>query len=239
MKNAIHEITKQGYTIIPDFVDNDTVNRLRELCDSLRPSRGFVKQAWTWANHNKLPWLYYYTVQINNDNNDVQTLKDKIHDVCNEFIGPFDYRATDFIVNYPNSESINVRPHIDTPYRFKEFEGGHNLALQIALVIDEFTKENGGTGYVPGSHELKFEYYKGDQQVNVEKISNFWEHNHRQYCAKPGTLILWDARMLHSTMPNYTDEKRRMLLINAVSQTIRDRVNELDPIWSRDAKMLN
>ena len=143
MENAIHEITKQGYTIIPDFVDNDTVNRLRELCDSLRPSRGFVKQAWTWANHNKLPWLYYYTVQINNDNTDVQTFKDKIHDVCNEFIGPFDYRATDFIVNYPNSESINVRPHIDTPYRFKEFEGGHNLALQIALVIDEFTKENG------------------------------------------------------------------------------------------------
>ena len=28
-------------------------------------------------------------------------------------------------------------------------------------------------------------------------------------------------------------------IINAVSQTIRDRVNELDPIWSRDAKMLN
>ena len=98
---------------------------------------------------------------------------------------------------------------------------------------------NGPSGSISAEIELKFEYNDDYVQVNVDKISNFWEHNHRQYCAKPGTLILWDARMLHSTMPNYTDEKRRMLLINAVSQTIRDRVNELDPIWSRDAKMLN
>jgi hypothetical protein len=47
MEKAINEVKKQGYTVIPNFVDSTTITKLKELCDSLPPCRGAVSAGWT------------------------------------------------------------------------------------------------------------------------------------------------------------------------------------------------
>ena len=65
-----HDINKDGYHVIPDFISNEQVDEMRKLCDELPPHRGFV-YGWTpsqamFANDG-LPWLYYYTPHIHDN----------------------------------------------------------------------------------------------------------------------------------------------------------------------------
>jgi len=231
-----HDINKDGYHVIPDFISNEQVDEMRKLCDELPPHRGIV-HGWTPSQamfaKDGLPWLYYYTPHIH-DNKTINYIKEKLCPICTELLGPCTFRATDFIVNCARShrqKELIYRPHVDTPYRFEKFKDRTDLiGMQIAVVIDELTEENVATGYIPGSHTLKYELMDHGKNTNHEKYVNFFLSNCKQHIAKPGTLILWDGRLLHSTMPNKTNTNRRLFLINAVSKSVCDELDILDPI---------
>jgi len=233
MEKAINEVKKQGYTVIPNFVDSSTITKLKELCDSLPPCRGAVSAGWTLADPWKLPWLFYYTAQIH-DSDILNLIKEKLSPICTDLLGPFTFRATDFIVNCSHSnrqKELIYRPHVDTPYRFWEFKDRTDLiGMQIAITIDELTEKNGGTAFVPGSHVITYDLNELGKNTDHEKYMDFFLDNNKQHIAPPGTLILWDGRLLHSTMPNTTDNNRRLLLINAVSNSVCDQLDKIDPI---------
>ena len=62
-----HDINKDGYHVILDFISSEQVAEMRKLCDELPPHRGIV-HGWTPSQAmyaiDGLPWLYYYTPYI-------------------------------------------------------------------------------------------------------------------------------------------------------------------------------
>jgi ectoine hydroxylase-related dioxygenase (phytanoyl-CoA dioxygenase family) len=123
--------------------------------------------------------------------------------------------------------SNEVYAHIDTPSRFKEFNGiDEILGVQAIITLDDFTEENGGTYILPGSHKENIDI--DDLTENREKYNDRLLREGSQIRAKSGTLVIWDSRTLHSVMPNNSNDFRAELLMNFVRADIVDAVDQAD-----------
>ena len=67
-----------------------------------------------------------------------------------------------------------------------------------------------------------------DLEENREYYNNKLLTEGQQFLAKPGDVLMYDGRTLHSTMPNNSNDFRSALLINALNKDIIARVKELD-----------
>lgn len=133
--------------------------------------------------------------------------------------------AVDCITTAPKSSKIYA--HIDTPYRFEKYaKVDATLGVQIIIPLNDFTLENGGTAYLPGSHLEKI-YYK-DIQENQEHYNDRLVNEGHQFLAKAGDVLMYDGRTLHSTMPNNSNLYRSALLINALRNDVLEDANLLD-----------
>ena len=140
-------------------------------------------------------------------------------------INEWDIHVVDCISTRPSSNKVYA--HIDTPYRFEEFaESYETLGVQIIIPLDDFTLENGGTAYLPGSSLERINYK--DLEENREHYNHGLITEGQQFLAKPGDVLMYDGRTLHSTMPNNSNDFRSALLINALKSDIIPRVKELD-----------
>jgi ectoine hydroxylase-related dioxygenase (phytanoyl-CoA dioxygenase family) len=137
----------------------------------------------------------------------------------------WEIHAVDCITTRPNKSDLYA--HIDTPYRFEEFSNSTDtLGVQIIIPLDHFTIENGATAYIPGSHMDNIDLK--DLEENREYYNNKLLTEGQQFLAKPGDVLMYDGRTLHSTMPNNSNDFRSALLINALNKDIIARVKELD-----------
>jgi ectoine hydroxylase-related dioxygenase (phytanoyl-CoA dioxygenase family) len=87
--------------------------------------------------------------------------------------------------------------------------------------LSDTTPENGCLKVIPGTHHKRIELH--DQLVPAhEQGARFIEENHPtmfsdhpdqvDVCAKAGSLVLADARLLHSARRNQTDHRRTLIL---------------------------
>lgn len=75
----------------------------------------------------------------------------------------------------------------------------HNMLLTACWACDEFTKENGSTRLIPGSHTLRRhprteEIAKGEGAIAVE--------------CPPGSVAMWDGNIWHGNWARETDGER-------------------------------
>jgi ectoine hydroxylase-related dioxygenase (phytanoyl-CoA dioxygenase family) len=135
--------------------------------------------------------------------------------------------VVDTITTRPKSQK--TRAHIDTPYRFEDYARTSNdevLGVQCIIPLDPFTIENGATCVLPGSHLNRF-YYK-DIEENQEEYNDLLTTKGFQFVSSPGDALIYNARTLHSTMPNNSEDFRSALLINALDTAILKRIREVD-----------
>jgi hypothetical protein len=139
----------------------------------------------------------------------------------------WDIHVVDCITTRPASSKI--RAHIDTPYRFEEYARISNdevFGIQCIIPLDKFTLENGATCVLPGSHSEMY-YYK-DIEENQSDYDEMLVNDGFQFVSNPGDALMYNARTLHSTMPNKSENFRSALLINALDVNILKRIRELD-----------
>ncbi len=75
----------------------------------------------------------------------------------------------------------------------------HNMLLTGCWACDEFTKENGATRLVPGSHSLR-RHPKPDEIVA--------SHGSIAITCPPGSVAMWDGNIWHGNWPRETDGER-------------------------------
>ena len=93
------------------------------------------------------------------------------------------------------------RPYVQNIHRdIRSFTGDFKLMIQMMVVLDDFTEENGATYFLSGSH-------KYDQKPDEQ---HFYQHAERAV-AKKGSLVVFDANLWHAAGKNYTDFQRRAL----------------------------
>lgn len=230
----ISEITDIGFTKQDSVFPAEMIKELNDYADSLKPERGHdMNQKWHgWNEVEKLEdpfsvnWAYYWSAHAEHPH--IETIKQTLEPLADAAFGKDNWiwYVQDFITTMPGMNFY--RPHIDTPYRFKEFRYADNLlGLQFAISMCDFTEWSGATGYVPGSHKYIYDgIHMRDKQ---ESWKIFFADNYKQFNAPAGSFVCWHPRLIHSTMPNKTKEPRRALLIHAAERITARRLDVIDP----------
>jgi ectoine hydroxylase-related dioxygenase (phytanoyl-CoA dioxygenase family) len=82
----------------------------------------------------------------------------------------------------------------------KSFTDNYKVMIQMMVILDDFTLENGSTYFLSGSH-------KREERPTDE----YFYKNADRAVVKKGSIILFDSNVWHATGKNNTDKKRRML----------------------------
>jgi ectoine hydroxylase-related dioxygenase (phytanoyl-CoA dioxygenase family) len=108
----------------------------------------------------------------------------------------------------PSGSNYGQRIHVDSP----RFIPDYMTNLGVILPLDDFTAENGATRYLPGSQKK--------EELPDEELFNL---NCKTAQCKAGDMIIFNARLAHSTGFNHTDLFRHALTINFCRCFMRQR----------------
>jgi ectoine hydroxylase-related dioxygenase (phytanoyl-CoA dioxygenase family) len=99
------------------------------------------------------------------------------------------------ILNKPGAKNYVENWHRELQYQ--HLTTSRPLAVQTLLTVDEFTKDNGATFFLHGTH--LFENFPSDEFVRK------WQ---TQIEAPAGSLIMFDCLLYHRSAPNRSDRER-------------------------------
>lgn len=212
IKNSIkQDFIAQGYIVLRNFISEDEVLKLREICDNTPINIGLD---WNGNGAKELPnneFGEYWTVHIY-DNTFINDIFNRYTPIAEKLFGgkPFHSGIANFKVTNPMGGKM--APHFDAPYDRPKWHNDINIdfikCIQFGIVVDTFNKTTGGTMIWPGSHLVEFSY---KDVLNGRYNSEFLKHG-ITIEAEPGDLLCFHARVMHSTMPNHSNHKRRLLL---------------------------
>jgi len=101
----------------------------------------------------------------------------------------------------------NIKSESDLFYKkvhrdIRGYSGKVPLLLNILVMVDDFTIENGGTLLLPYSH-----------LIEEEPSKEFWEENCKCMTGSAGDIIIWNSNIFHASGINKTTQIRRGLPI--------------------------
>ena len=106
--------------------------------------------------------------------------------------------------------------HIDWMPRRKSSDPIRSVLT--SLLLDDYTKENGTTRIVPGSHKFL--------KTPAEAGYTYQDHPNQKYIeAKKGSLFIYDINLWHCGTKNINGKKRRHLNINYRDRKIWQQIN--------------
>lgn len=187
----LSEIAEQGYTLIPDLFDPETVRALRDALDSVIQdeigSRGRLEQ--------NVQFVYNLTNKHSVCRTAVQ--HPKLIAIMENVLGP------DCVLSSLNSRTSfpgSARQGMHRDVSFIHLSVA--TSLNSVWMLDDFTEANGSTCVVPGSHlwERGLEGMEG-------------KAGYREIIAtgKAGSVLIFDARVIHGGGANRTDAPRRAM----------------------------
>ncbi len=98
----------------------------------------------------------------------------------------------------------DAKPYVQNVHRdLRSFTANLKLMIQMIVLLDDFTEENGATYLLSGSHK---------KDVKPDE-SYFYQHADRAI-AKKGSIILFDSNLWHAAGKNLSAENRRVLTLS-------------------------
>jgi len=101
-------------------------------------------------------------------------------------------------LNPPGAKTYTCKPHRDV----RAYTGEYHLSLNMLVMLDDFTVENGATLILDGSH-----------QVADPPSTEIFQRHARQITGKAGDILLFNSLVVHSAAPNLTMGRRRCLTL--------------------------
>jgi len=220
---------RDGFFVARDIIDPSVIHSINSRVRDLVPNRGhgIDNKYWPQDLVHECPELALWWSQQLTDWPQVRTVGNiLINTVGFLFKDPCVYVA-DVITNTPKNKYI--KPHIDSPYRFEKWHESFDLlGVQCIVPLCQFTRENGATGLLPQSHIKNWivrDSYKG--VYNEEFLKNVVQPS-----MDLGDVLIYHPRVLHSTMPNHTDQARRALLIHITSRAMAEQMKLVDNVFT-------
>jgi ectoine hydroxylase-related dioxygenase (phytanoyl-CoA dioxygenase family) len=235
-QRLIDLFTNQGYTVFNSVISTTSISKLNLKEDLLVPHRahGMDYKYYPADRVHECQDLGIWWSQELSAWPEVQAITQQLIELLGSmFDDPASYIA-DIITNEPGNNFI--KPHIDSPYRFdKWWDRDELLGVQCIIPLCNFTKENGGTGLLPNSHNTRWvvkDSYAG--KYNKEFLAGV-----EQPEMSVGDVLVYHPRTLHSTMPNNTNFPRRALLIHITSREMARLLQMEDSIWQEEYRRIN
>jgi len=223
----------EGYKIfesfIPELLIADFKNRLKDLYPVRASSSKKV-----YAERDDIKNLEDISVwwsQTVTDFPEVKKIIKLVEPLIVHNFSNLSFYAADTVFIKPGSTWIN--PHVDTPHRFAKWNFDKRLlGIQCIVSLFDLNENNGVTGLVPFSQKRDFDI----NQCYTGTFDNWFKNNVKQNKMPNGSLLLYNCRVLHSSMPNNTDVERPALLFNFLDKSIIEEISAIDNVWSSNGK---
>jgi ectoine hydroxylase-related dioxygenase (phytanoyl-CoA dioxygenase family) len=214
--------------LIPETLIDNFVDRMHELHPVRALSRD--KQYAEKDNIKDLKDISIWWSQTVMDWPEMQAIKAIIDEQVNPTLDLPTFYASDVVVI--ESQSNLTNPHVDTPHRFKQWnEDERLLGVQCIIALQDTTPEQGSTGFVPKSHIQDWDI---DMCYSGAYNKYFYSLSEQRHMTK-GSVLMYNCRLLHSSMPNYLPKSRPALLLNYLNGAIVEDVKKIDNIWQSNA----
>jgi Phytanoyl-CoA dioxygenase (PhyH) len=113
-------------------------------------------------------------------------------------------------LNPPGSTSYVAKPHRD----IRAFTGGYRMSLNMLVMLDDFTEENGATLLLDGSHHVEA----------LPEREVFYRHA-RPALGRRGDVLLFDSLLVHAAAANRTDRQRRALTLTLTRPWMKGQID--------------
>lgn len=131
---------------------------------------------------------------------------------------PFDWILGETCIIYvytsssmpPFKKNYSSRIHVDRPYYNMDYMD----SMGSLICLDAFTKQNGATWVLPGSHKMK---EKPDEE--------YFYTNAIQIEAAPGSVLYFNLRLWHAGGSNSSDAWRHSIGIGMVKPYMKQRID--------------
>jgi ectoine hydroxylase-related dioxygenase (phytanoyl-CoA dioxygenase family) len=110
----------------------------------------------------------------------------------------------------PHSTNYGGRVHVDSPRLIQDYPTN----IGVLWALDDFSVENGATKVLPASHHSK-----------IIPTKEYFDNHSIQVECKKGSLIIFNARVVHSTGFNHTNVWRHALTMNACRAYMKQRMD--------------
>lgn len=230
MMKIKHELkTGPGYIILEKLIPEKLIENINSRLSELKPVRASSKNK-KYAEREDiktLPDIAVWWSKMISDWDEVIKINQLIYPYVIEHLTNAELYSSDIVVIEPNGNWIN--PHVDSPHRFKKYNYDKRLlGIQGIVALTDLDENSGSTGLVPKSQNIDFNInlcYKG-----------LYEEFFKTNCVQPkmpiGSVLLYNCRVLHSSMPIKQNTSRPALLLNYLDSSIIEDVKSMDNIWS-------
>ena len=233
-RSELHHDGK-GYDMAYDVIPSRLLDAMTSKLDSCYPVRASThnKRYAEAENTKKLHGIAVWWSQLTDKWHEVQQINDIILPEIQMHMPGARFYASDIVTI--NGPSKWVGPHIDTPHRFAQYNQRENndiLGIQVIIPLDHIDKDSGATGLVPYSHQKDWNI----QDCYDGLCDDYFKENAEQLEMPKGSMLFYNTRLMHSTMPMRLPKKRSVLLINYLRYDIIDVVKKIDNVWTSNGK---
>ena len=223
----------EGFIILDSFVPNILIADFKERLKDLYPVRASSSKK-VYAERDEIKNLedisVWWSQTVHNFPEFIK-IKNLIDPIVKHEFADLNFYASDTV--FIKSGSTWVNPHVDTPHRFEKYNYDKRLlGIQCIISLYDLDATNGATGVVPFSQKRDFDINKCYTGV----YDRWFKDNVKQYPMPKGSLLMYNCRLLHSSMPNMSDIERPALLLNYLNQNIVDEISTIDNVWKSNDK---
>jgi Phytanoyl-CoA dioxygenase (PhyH) len=208
MPDSVQALRESGWTLLRSILPVESVTRLtRELDGAYRDQRGLqlrngVGEGADGTVHH-LPCAGGAFLELLEQNHG-QTLLER------HFQGPYILNTFGGVLNRPNDASYVGRVHRDQ----RTFSGDLHLMVQLLVMLDAFTEENGATYLLTGSH----------RQPERPSNDEFFRGAVRAV-GPAGSIVMFDSNLWHAAGVNRSDRPRRALTLAFTRPFIKQQLD--------------
>ena len=216
-------MTEDGYSVVRSGVSTQLLDQIYAECKSLTAHRGIRSDGSFWHSAHSEPvddLQVWWTTHLGEH---VVSAIDQQLRPWVQLESPYSVYTVDCV--WSAATNASVHPHVDTPYRFSQWQGDSRLlAQQFIVPLDAVDSWNGATGIVKGSHR----YIWPIDCCYAGLYDQFFAANCEQPSMSVGDFLTYDPRVLHSTMPNYSGVARPVLLVSYLLDSLVSEVAAVD-----------
>jgi ectoine hydroxylase-related dioxygenase (phytanoyl-CoA dioxygenase family) len=208
--NEVQRLDEEGYAIFTDVLDRSTVDELREQLEAIE----IEEDAWDGGTSERDPGA----VRIDDVNHrgdifDVVWTHPKLLAAMAHYLG--DFRLSSVTARAARPHAGHQPLHVDWWGPIEE----RCLACNSSWLLTDFTRSNGATRVVPGSHRWG---RSPDEDMDDPRAA----HPAEEYLEAPaGSLVVFHGYLWHSGTENTTELTRRAIF-SVFSQRERPRQND-------------
>lgn len=211
-KDNYNELKDNGYTIFPKIFDAEFVEKARTAIDK---SYIVCKKI---QLKNKVDEVTDGTVHhlIATGDSFFLTVLEKVCTtelysfIRKYFNGNFILNSYGGVINLPSKPSYVSNIHRDIRF----FSGKFPLMLNMLIMLDDFSKENGATYLLPDSH-------KKEDKPNEKE---FYKTANRALGSK-GDVLLFNSNLWHAAGVNETQEERKAITITLTKPFMKQQMD--------------